>query len=550
MRPPNLRPVLRTPIQGKRYPTVHGIHRAPLLVLPALRYILATLSQGKTGVSYSYFYYNQRPSGGIVAVDQTSKFCPICQKQTLWARPGTNHILHLLITVLLLGFWLPIWLMASIRISGWRCQTCGSKGSLTSRFVTPAVSIVLFLVVVSISVDKFSSGTSVPRRKRSSVASNGSTHDTPASETSTTPASKTPTLDEASDGNLELIPYEVVNRDDSPPFKVSYDIKVNAVNGRLPTKEELKHISNHLRSQEEDYERMFVLFYLPGMKMDSGAYATAHHTPRLEGVRVHTSSVPKEFQHLIDPSAAERGPTRCKDLLQLAELYPADLSDFRVISEADIPYFEITCGTFSGDSQSMIDYEIKCSLVMAVGMTFVHTDYDAIKVTVIPEELDPKNRQFTRIESRAMTLAVSKDLALEAYRDHAEIESFSDLVGGMMDDTYFPDFLSPRFANLLLDESKVQKLYKELSSRHGLSRSQSEPLNPDSAKDSAKPVVVPQPQYRTWTDSTGKHTAEAKYSGIALGKVLLRNKDGKTIKVPLERLSEEDQEWIKARKKK
>lgn len=61
-------------------------------------------------------------------MDQTSKFCPQCQKQTLWARPGTNHMLHLVMTLITLGFWLPIWLIACIRIGGWRCQSCGSDG--------------------------------------------------------------------------------------------------------------------------------------------------------------------------------------------------------------------------------------------------------------------------------------------------------------------------------------------------------------------------------------------------------------------------------------
>jgi hypothetical protein len=442
--------------------------------------------------------------------------------------------------------------MSCFKIGGWRCQTCGHNGGLASRLVAPAVSIVLLVIAAVVFVDKFSSGLSDPQRSRSSVASNQSTPDTPASdtsaapthETSTTPPPKTPTVEDADDGNLAMIPYEVMNRDDSPPFKVSYDIKVNVVNGRLPTKEELKHISNHLRSQEEDYERMFVLFYLPGMEIDSGAYATAHHTPQLEGVRVLTSTIPKEFQHLIDPSAIEREPTHCKDLLELAKLHPGDLSDFKVISEGDAPHFEITCGTLRGDSRSVIEYEIKSLLVMAVGMTFVHTDYDAIKVTVIPEELDPKNRQSTRVESRAMTLAVSKDLALETYRDHAGIESFSDLFGGMMDDTYFPDFLSPRFANLLMDDSKVKRLYGELTSQNGLIQNQSELPIPDPPR----PAVAPPRKYRIWTDSTGKHTIEAKYSGISRGKVLLKKKDGKTIKVPLEKMSEEDQEWLEARK--
>ena|GEM_PF-719304 len=77
---------------------------------------------------------------------QTSKFCPTCNRQTLWARPATNHILHLLLTVFLCFTWLPIWILASIKIGGWRCQGCGYGGSFASRFVMPVIGVVLMLV--------------------------------------------------------------------------------------------------------------------------------------------------------------------------------------------------------------------------------------------------------------------------------------------------------------------------------------------------------------------------------------------------------------------
>lgn len=56
-------------------------------------------------------------------------------------------------------------------------------------------------------------------------------------------------------------------------------------------------------------------------------------------------------------------------------------------------------------------------------------------------------------------------------------------------------------------------------------------------------------KWRTWTDSTGQHTIEAKFSGIIAGKVQLTQHDGTRIQLALEKLSEEDQEWIKSRKK-
>ena len=54
-------------------------------------------------------------------------------------------------------------------------------------------------------------------------------------------------------------------------------------------------------------------------------------------------------------------------------------------------------------------------------------------------------------------------------------------------------------------------------------------------------------RWRTWTDAAGTHTIEARYGGVVLGKVKLTKKDGTTIQVPIEKLSDEDQQWIKKR---
>ena len=57
---------------------------------------------------------------------ETGGFCPQCQRPALVRRPTPNHVLHLLITLLLCGLWLPVWALLSIQIGGWRCASCGS----------------------------------------------------------------------------------------------------------------------------------------------------------------------------------------------------------------------------------------------------------------------------------------------------------------------------------------------------------------------------------------------------------------------------------------
>jgi len=61
---------------------------------------------------------------------------------------------------------------------------------------------------------------------------------------------------------------------------------------------------------------------------------------------------------------------------------------------------------------------------------------------------------------------------------------------------------------------------------------------------SAAPTSAPW-AYRIWTDATGKVRVEAQYMALVEGTVQLRRKDGREIKVPLARLSNEDQEEVK-----
>jgi WD40 repeat protein len=52
-------------------------------------------------------------------------------------------------------------------------------------------------------------------------------------------------------------------------------------------------------------------------------------------------------------------------------------------------------------------------------------------------------------------------------------------------------------------------------------------------------------EYRTWTNSTGKHKIEAKFESLENGKVKLLRKDGKEVTIELTKLSRADQEYVK-----
>jgi hypothetical protein len=59
-------------------------------------------------------------------------------------------------------------------------------------------------------------------------------------------------------------------------------------------------------------------------------------------------------------------------------------------------------------------------------------------------------------------------------------------------------------------------------------------------------VCTPVASARTWTDSTGKHTLEAEFVEMKDGKVQLKKEDGKTITIPIEKLSDPDQEFVRS----
>lgn len=54
--------------------------------------------------------------------------------------------------------------------------------------------------------------------------------------------------------------------------------------------------------------------------------------------------------------------------------------------------------------------------------------------------------------------------------------------------------------------------------------------------------------WRTWTTDASGTKTEAKFGGLISGKVKLIQRDGSTVRVPIEELSDEDREWIKQRK--
>ncbi len=88
--------------------------------------------------------------------------CPHCGERTAASRPGTNHLLHFLATIVigivafpvfgLLAFaaWLPVWVLSSIRIGGWRCNRCGTRARGPNIVVVAVLGLVLIYAALVI----------------------------------------------------------------------------------------------------------------------------------------------------------------------------------------------------------------------------------------------------------------------------------------------------------------------------------------------------------------------------------------------------------------
>jgi hypothetical protein len=79
-------------------------------------------------------------------------------------------------------------------------------------------------------------------------------------------------------------------------------------------------------------------------------------------------------------------------------------------------------------------------------------------------------------------------------------------------------------------------------------KSKGKPKAEEEAKKKADEIPKVASALRTWTDSSGKFKIQAKFRGVINQKVKLEREDGSILNLPLEKLSDEDQDFVKKRK--
>lgn len=53
--------------------------------------------------------------------------CEVCHQRRPFEEERFNHTLHLIITLLVLGVWAPVWIFLAVRKRPFRCTVCGTQ---------------------------------------------------------------------------------------------------------------------------------------------------------------------------------------------------------------------------------------------------------------------------------------------------------------------------------------------------------------------------------------------------------------------------------------
>ena len=80
-----------------------------------------------------------------MGVVQSTAYCATCQRQSRFEKPRINHVLHLILSVLTIGFWaILVWLPLGVINAARKpkCSTCGmaeGKKAAGGAVVAPLV---------------------------------------------------------------------------------------------------------------------------------------------------------------------------------------------------------------------------------------------------------------------------------------------------------------------------------------------------------------------------------------------------------------------------
>jgi hypothetical protein len=221
-----------------------------------------------------------------------------------------------------------------------------------------------------------------------------------------------------------LIPYEILSRDENQHFKVSYEIQVDLVAGRLPTAEELGRISQSLYAQERQHDRTFVTFLLPDMVSGAGAFASAHHDPEME-VKIYEDMIPMKYK------GGSHEPPVFDSVATMVEFFgdfDAESGTFQIIEEAPVMHIQVSATFLEDGDSAFIREENHRVMLDMLYKVFIHTSLPAVKVTGLPVLFDMQAKTRTDLADYVETLHIERSQAQAVAQDLFRVTTLQDLV--------------------------------------------------------------------------------------------------------------------------
>ena len=210
------------------------------------------------------------------------------------------------------------------------------------------------------------------------------------------------------------------------------------------------------------------------------------------------------------------------------------------------PERDILLGTLAG--KSPLDFKIDDWGCMEQALQVIHKISKTECLVIFPADPGFWNRGAYRFgggydESEPMLL---RGLDMSKVTDGAKFILQHPV---WIDGTYdYTNVSGARKTILVLDHNaeKLKKFETEIEAK--AEAKQQDAIERAKAKQDRKDAIEAA-KWRTWTDATGEHHIEARLGGVSAGNVKLTKRDGTVLTMPLEKLSDEDQEWIKKRSK-
>lgn len=198
---------------------------------------------------------------------------------------------------------------AIITPAGWRALAARAsvfqRGGRTLRAGIPITLLVLSVVIGTAAVPSTSSRLSNSTApSKSTVPSKSIEHRTPTAErtAATGPNTKSDVRSTSKPTLPADLSYRILEQTLTPPIKQSFDVELS----RRATEDELRVLADIIGENRRSFERTFILYYMPGQKLDAGAWASSHFNPNLE-IRIMGFTDEQEAQATKKASSTASG---------------------------------------------------------------------------------------------------------------------------------------------------------------------------------------------------------------------------------------------------